>query len=76
MNLRIVNNKTFFFTVPIIPEFLYDLKHPNATLSEHLDEAGHHAKKITTTIAPAPVNCPCAQNSSNLEFLPTSSSIG
>ncbi|KOC59145.1 Synaptic vesicular amine transporter [Habropoda laboriosa] len=27
-------------TVPIIPEFLYDIKHPNATLSQHLEGTG------------------------------------
>ncbi|KAF7382985.1 hypothetical protein HZH66_013387 [Vespula vulgaris] len=35
--------------VPIIPEFLYDIKHPNATLSEHLEGNVNHRSGITTT---------------------------
>lgn len=38
-----------FCIVPIIPEFLYDIKHPNATLSEHLDGNVNHGSGITTT---------------------------
>lgn len=70
--------------VPIIPEFLYDIKHPNATLSQHLNEGG--SRRTFTGVQPTSGNivtstsstvtttpkCPCAvtkSNDSQLEFL-------
>ncbi|KAJ3666469.1 hypothetical protein Zmor_001910 [Zophobas morio] len=39
--------------VPIIPEFLYDINHPNATLDK--------LSRVTTTTTPSPTPNPCAQ---------------
>ena len=65
--------------VPIIPEFLYDIRHPNATLSEHLEGSSHHttvSPTTTTTIIPTTtttgLKCFCMNSSSNhshLEFI-------
>ena len=72
----------FFVLVPIIPEFLYDMRHPNATLSEHLEGAEHHLPKTTTTtMSPTTVGCTCGNGSNNagpLEFIlsTTTTSIG
>lgn len=60
------------FTVPIIPEFLYDIKHPNATLSEHLEGSAPRRTTVVTTALPTTTTtemamsttpkCPCAPN--------------
>lgn len=72
------NLPKWIFIVPIIPEFLYDIKHPNATLSEHLEGSASHQTTIPTTVSPTTTTktttpkCPCAQNISvlpQLEFL-------
>lgn len=62
------------FAVPIIPEFLYDIKHPNATLSEHLEGRASHQTTVVTTppTTKTPPKCTCAPNisvASPLEFL-------
>ncbi|XP_076241375.1 vesicular monoamine transporter [Calliopsis andreniformis] len=78
----LLDNMLLTTVVPIIPEFLYDIKHPNATLSQHLEQssparttAALSAIKTTTStsasVATTPI-CPCAPNRSNdpqLEFL-------
>ena len=46
----------YFFAVPIIPEFLYDIRHPDAPLS------GPAAPEITTTNQPPTCVCPGTQN--------------
>lgn len=57
----------YYFTVPIIPEFLYDIKHPNNTLSEHLDGPHHlSTTQISTPVIPASLDnskciCKCPQ---------------
>ncbi|KAG6800761.1 synaptic vesicular amine transporter isoform X3 [Apis mellifera caucasica] len=70
-------------SVPIIPEFLYDIKHPNATLSQHFEQNG---RATVTTVHPTSINivtstspsvtttpkCLCTSaktNESQLEFL-------
>ncbi|XP_011497949.1 PREDICTED: synaptic vesicular amine transporter [Ceratosolen solmsi marchali] len=69
----LLDNMLLTTVVPIIPEFLYDMKHPNSTLSEHLEGAEHHTSKMTTTtITPTAPGCSCASNASNnspLEFI-------
>ncbi|XP_046430516.1 synaptic vesicular amine transporter isoform X1 [Neodiprion fabricii] len=70
----LLDNMLLTTVVPIIPEFLYDIRHPNATLSEHLEGATQHTTTTTTTTPfPAP-KCQCPNNGSNnaLEFLVTS----
>ncbi|XP_033214612.1 synaptic vesicular amine transporter [Belonocnema kinseyi] len=76
----LLDNMLLTTVVPIIPEFLYDIRHPNATLSEHLE--GYHPQTTvspttTTTIMPTTTTtgrCLCNSNSSaahtsHLEFL-------
>ncbi|XP_057340591.1 synaptic vesicular amine transporter [Microplitis mediator] len=73
----LLDNMLLTTVVPIIPEFLYDIKHPNNTLSQHLD--GPHyttrpmtiASIISTPIPPTKCTCPQlnASNSGQLEFL-------
>ncbi|XP_020293455.1 synaptic vesicular amine transporter [Pseudomyrmex gracilis] len=46
----LLDNMLLTTVVPIIPEFLYDIKHPNATLSEHLEESNTF-RRTTTTIS-------------------------
>ncbi|OXU28083.1 hypothetical protein TSAR_013882 [Trichomalopsis sarcophagae] len=69
----LLDNMLLTTVVPIIPEFLYDMKHPNATLSERLEGAEHHPPKLTTTtVAPTTSGCSCPTNGSNnspLEFI-------
>ncbi|KAJ8682270.1 hypothetical protein QAD02_018062 [Eretmocerus hayati] len=63
----LLDNMLLTTVVPIIPEFLYDLRHPNAPLTQNDDTA-----KTTTTVAPSIPFCPCASNMSNntaLEFI-------
>ncbi|KAL4714790.1 hypothetical protein ACJJTC_002649 [Scirpophaga incertulas] len=50
----LLDNMLLTTVVPIIPEFLYDIRHPDAPLSMSLDD-------ITTTPAPTPF-CPCERN--------------
>ncbi|XP_035740683.1 synaptic vesicular amine transporter-like [Vespa mandarinia] len=50
----LLDNMLLTTVVPIIPEFLYDIKHPNATLSEHLDGNVNHRSGITTTTTTTP----------------------
>ncbi|XP_076678282.1 vesicular monoamine transporter [Andrena cerasifolii] len=79
----LLDNMLLTTVVPIIPEFLYDIKHPNATLSQHFEQSNSDRRpaplttiKPTTTsssatVATTPI-CPCAPNRSNdpqLEFL-------
>lgn len=80
----LLDNMLLTTVVPIIPEFLYDIKHPNATLSQHLNEGG--SRRTFTGVQPTSGNtitstsssvtttpkCPCAvtkSNDSQLEFL-------
>ncbi|XP_076651658.1 vesicular monoamine transporter [Halictus rubicundus] len=78
----LLDNMLLTAVVPIIPEFLYDIKHPNSTLSQHLEgESGHgnhrvvaNAIKIATTspsfvTMPKCPNAPNKSNDSQLEFL-------
>ncbi|XP_046828811.1 synaptic vesicular amine transporter isoform X1 [Vespa crabro] len=51
---RFATRQHAFNNVPIIPEFLYDIKHPNATLSEHLDGNVNHRSGITTITTTTP----------------------
>ncbi|KAH0945013.1 hypothetical protein HN011_005027 [Eciton burchellii] len=71
----LLDNMLLTTVVPIIPEFLYDIKHPNATLSEHLEGGASH--RVATTVPPTTTTtttprCPCAPNASvasQVEFL-------
>ncbi|XP_060825023.1 synaptic vesicular amine transporter [Bombus pascuorum] len=80
----LLDNMLLTTVVPIIPEFLYDIKHPNATLSQHLNEGGSRrtftgvqptSGNIITSTSPSVTTtpkCPCAvtkSNDSQLEFL-------
>ncbi|XP_033174940.1 synaptic vesicular amine transporter isoform X1 [Bombus impatiens] len=80
----LLDNMLLTTVVPIIPEFLYDIKHPNATLSQHLNEGGSRrtftgiqatSGNIVTSTSPSVTTtpkCPCAvtkSNDSQLEFL-------
>ncbi|KMQ94134.1 synaptic vesicular amine transporter [Lasius niger] len=74
----LLDNMLLTTVVPIIPEFLYDIKHPNATLSEHLEGSTSRQTTISTTVSPTTTiktttpKCPCAPNISvlpQLEFL-------
>lgn len=72
----LLDNMLLTTVVPIIPEFLYDIKHPNATLSEHLEgSASHQTTVATSTLPPATTTtpkCSCAANVSvapQVEFL-------
>ncbi|XP_014482132.1 PREDICTED: synaptic vesicular amine transporter isoform X2 [Dinoponera quadriceps] len=68
----LLDNMLLTTVVPIMPEFLYDIKHPNATLSERLEGSGSHQTIITTTASPTTTTtatatsttpkCPCAPN--------------
>ncbi|XP_066595559.1 synaptic vesicular amine transporter [Prorops nasuta] len=67
----LLDNMLLTTVVPIIPEFLYDIKHPNATLSEHLEGAAHRgvstmSSLLLTSKSPLTTN---ASGNSNLEFL-------
>ncbi|XP_043273073.1 synaptic vesicular amine transporter isoform X2 [Venturia canescens] len=74
----LLDNMLLTTVVPIIPEFLYDIKHPNATLSEHLDGPSRLITTIpplTTTTLASTGKCVCPQNLTNngqLEFLHSS----
>lgn len=63
-----------------MPEFLYDIRHPNATLSEHLDGPHYDTQLLTTTTIPTTTKCTCPQinssKSGNLEFLHSMSNHG
>ncbi|CAB0035186.1 unnamed protein product [Trichogramma brassicae] len=65
----LLDNMLLTTVVPIIPEFLYDMKHPNATLNNFMEGAKH----TTTTVAPTSPTCSCPQqghsNHSALEFI-------
>ncbi|XP_018363592.1 PREDICTED: synaptic vesicular amine transporter [Trachymyrmex cornetzi] len=71
----LLDNMLLTTVVPIIPEFLYDIKHPNATLSDHLEGGASHQTTVVTTTSPTATTttkCTCAQNisaTSPLEFL-------
>ncbi|XP_050484701.1 vesicular monoamine transporter isoform X1 [Bombus vancouverensis nearcticus] len=80
----LLDNMLLTTVVPIIPEFLYDIKHPNATLSQHLNEGGSRrtftgvqatsGNIVTSTSSSVTTTpkCPCAvtkSNDSQLEFL-------
>ncbi|CAH0687560.1 unnamed protein product [Chilo suppressalis] len=51
----LLDNMLLTTVVPIIPEFLYDIRHPDAPLSMSLDE-------VTTTPPPPVPFCPCERN--------------
>ncbi|XP_059063010.1 synaptic vesicular amine transporter [Achroia grisella] len=55
----LLDNMLLTTVVPIIPEFLYDIRHPDAPLSLSLDE-------ITTTPPPPTPYCPCLQVNTTL----------
>ncbi|KAG7200685.1 hypothetical protein KM043_001238 [Ampulex compressa] len=71
----LLDNMLLTTVVPIIPEFLYDIKHPNATLNQHLDESAHRTTPMATTLPTTTTTtpkCPCAIGASNdtqTEFL-------
>lgn len=79
----LLDNMLLTTVVPIIPEFLYDIDHPNATLSMKLGSSITTTTTTTTTTQPpsltqAACNCPCLNNNSGqhqqqqqLEFLGT-----
>ncbi|XP_028030775.1 synaptic vesicular amine transporter [Bombyx mandarina] len=50
----LLDNMLLTTVVPIIPEFLYDIRHPDAPLSLSLDE-------VTTTPPPPTPYCPCLE---------------
>ncbi|XP_017765255.1 PREDICTED: synaptic vesicular amine transporter [Eufriesea mexicana] len=75
----LLDNMLLTTVVPIIPEFLYDIKHPNATLSEHLEGGSGSRATTFTGIQPTSSDiiasissdvtttpkCPCAPSKSN-----------
>lgn len=67
----LLDNMLLTTVVPIIPEFLYDIKHPNATLSQHLEGGAARRAPISTTstTTPAPKCHCCTSNDSQVEFL-------
>ncbi|XP_011639903.1 synaptic vesicular amine transporter [Pogonomyrmex barbatus] len=70
----LLDNMLLTTVVPIIPEFLYDIKHPNATLSDHLEGSASRQTTIVTTSPTTTTTpkCSCAPNASvasSLEFL-------
>ncbi|XP_043788912.1 synaptic vesicular amine transporter isoform X1 [Apis laboriosa] len=85
----LLDNMLLTTVVPIIPEFLYDIKHPNATLSQHFEQSG---RATVTAVHPTSINivtstspsvtttpkCLCTSttktNDSQLEFLYPSTS--
>ncbi|XP_043519423.1 synaptic vesicular amine transporter isoform X1 [Frieseomelitta varia] len=88
----LLDNMLLTTVVPIIPEFLYDIKHPNSTLSQHLEEGGSRRTTLTgvqptssnvitstsSSVTTTP-KCPCPvtkPNDSQLEFLYTSTASG
>ncbi|XP_017889817.1 synaptic vesicular amine transporter [Ceratina calcarata] len=76
----LLDNMLLTTVVPIIPEFLYDIRHPNATLSERVEGdvgsrrttlAGVQLTTATNIVTTTP-KCPCIpvkSNESQLEFL-------
>ncbi|KAK0161182.1 hypothetical protein PV327_009680 [Microctonus hyperodae] len=76
----LLDNMLLTTVVPIMPEFLYDIRHPNATLSEHLDGPHYDTQPLTTTTIPTTTKCTCPQinssKSGDLEFLHSMSSHG
>ncbi|KAL6263665.1 hypothetical protein P5V15_003756 [Pogonomyrmex californicus] len=70
----LLDNMLLTTVVPIIPEFLYDIKHPNATLSDHLEGSASRQTTVVTTSSTTTTTpkCSCAPNASvasSLEFL-------
>ncbi|KZC11104.1 PREDICTED: synaptic vesicular amine transporter [Dufourea novaeangliae] len=76
----LLDNMLLTAVVPIIPEFLYDIKHPNATLSQQFEGSGHARAAIASNYripngikatSPSAITssttpkCPCAVNRSN-----------
>ncbi|XP_076759185.1 vesicular monoamine transporter [Xylocopa sonorina] len=84
----LLDNMLLTTVVPIIPEFLYDIKHPNATLSQQLENDGSHrttiaavqpttSNTITSTSSSIITTPKCSQastrsNDSQLAFLSSS----
>ncbi|XP_058791139.1 synaptic vesicular amine transporter [Phymastichus coffea] len=67
----LLDNMLLTTVVPIIPEFLYDMRHPNATLSEHLEGSKHQpltTQTLTATTTALP-GCHCPSNNSNSKAL-------
>ncbi|XP_032672732.1 synaptic vesicular amine transporter [Odontomachus brunneus] len=68
----LLDNMLLTTVVPIIPEFLYDIKHPNATLSEHLEGSASRRTTVATAVSPTTTTtettmsttpkCPCTPN--------------
>ncbi|KAG6455848.1 synaptic vesicular amine transporter [Manduca sexta] len=55
----LLDNMLLTTVVPIIPEFLYDIRHPDAPLSVSLED-------ITTTPPPPTPYCPCLERNTTL----------
>ncbi|XP_043465035.1 synaptic vesicular amine transporter isoform X2 [Leptopilina heterotoma] len=55
----LLDNMLLTTVVPIIPEFLYDIKHPNSTLSQHLEGA---SPVTTVSLATTTLTTPTANN--------------
>ncbi|CAL7938361.1 unnamed protein product [Xylocopa violacea] len=83
----LLDNMLLTTVVPIIPEFLYDIKHPNATLSQQFENDGSHrttiaavqpttSNTITSTSSSIITTPKCSQasrsNDSQLAFLTSS----
>ncbi|EFN79390.1 synaptic vesicular amine transporter [Harpegnathos saltator] len=68
----LLDNMLLTTVVPIIPEFLYDIKHPNATLDKDLEGSAPRQTTVATTVSPTTTTtetamsttpkCPCAPN--------------
>ncbi|XP_074041192.1 vesicular monoamine transporter [Leptinotarsa decemlineata] len=57
----LLDNMLLTTVVPIIPEFLYDINHPDAPLD------GRPRITTTTTTTTTPVPCPCQQFNQNID---------
>ncbi|CAK1587890.1 unnamed protein product [Parnassius mnemosyne] len=57
----LLDNMLLTTVVPIIPEFLYDIRHPDAPLSMSLDE-------ITTPPPPPTPYCPCLEKNTTVVY--------
>lgn len=74
----LLDNMLLTTVVPIIPEFLYDIDHPNEPLSKNLEADSSPAALATTLSTSSPASstsncyCPCLSPQPPLEFLGSS----
>ncbi|CAG5057647.1 unnamed protein product [Parnassius apollo] len=57
----LLDNMLLTTVVPIIPEFLYDIRHPDAPLSMSLDD-------VTTPLPPPTPYCPCLEKNTTVVY--------